>query len=140
MRLAQYRMPGEPATANAWCSTSGRARAAIRSSNAERWAGQFTQPDGERRRSNRDADQPELETRRGSQVLCWSSRGELTTGDVDERARRRSRSNVTRLLGRYRPGQPMRPWFFKFTGPDATVRTRNVAAFVAMMDALDTDG
>jgi hypothetical protein len=102
--------------------------------NAQRWADQFEQPDG---RSSREA----LETREldvnGIAVLLSEVSGTYSGGmTMMGQPPRRLEGHM--LLGAVAQG-PDANWFFKFTGPEATVRGQQ-DAFEAMIRSLRSGG
>jgi hypothetical protein len=130
MRVAQYRVPGPGGDAECVVFYFGPGQGGDPRSNALRWASQFTQPDG----------RPSAEVMR-SEALAGTPRPvqlvELTgTYDggmtmTDAPAERRP---GYMLLGGIADG-PDAPWFFKFTGPEATVRAQR-EAFVGLLRSL----
>jgi hypothetical protein len=116
MRKAQYRIPGDAGDAECVVFYFGPGQGGDARANVERWAGQFTQPDG----------------RLSSEVMKESA---FDVGDVSVL--------MVELTGSYRAGPMMggggepKPeymllgaiargpdanWFFKLTGPERTVR------------------
>jgi hypothetical protein len=129
MRNAQYRVPGAGGDAECVVFYFGAGQGGDPMANAQRWAGQFVQPDG-------------------SSSLENMSTEEMTTGDIDVL--------LVRVKGTYQagrgmggPGEP-RPgyalfgavargpdasWFFKLTGPEATVDEQS-GAFRELVESL----
>jgi hypothetical protein len=130
MRRAQYRVPGEAGDAECVVFYFGPGQGGDAMANAVRWAGQFEQPDGS---SSVDAMRvTELEGAsipvRVAEVSGTYDGGMTMTDAPAER-----RPNY-RLLGGIAQAADA-PWFFKLTGPDATVRA-NREAFLGMMRSL----
>jgi len=132
MRIAQYRVPGPAGDGECVAFYFGPGQGGDPRSNALRWAGQFTQPDG---RPSVDAMRTEAlaGTPRPVQIveLTGTYDGGMTMTDAPAVAR-----PGYMLLGGIADG-PDAPWFFKFTGPEATVRAQR-EAFIGMLRSLRT--
>jgi len=130
MRVAQYRVPGAAGDAECVVFYFGPGQGGDPVANANRWAGQFTQPDGG---STLDMmTVVELETARVPAHLV-EIRGTYEGGMSSPTA-----TPGAMLLGGIAQGSDA-PWFFKFVGPEETVRAER-AAFVALMESANTDG
>ncbi len=130
MRLAQYRVPGPGGDAECVVYYFGPGQGGDPASNAVRWAGQFSQPDG---RSSVDLMKltPLTGTPFPTQIAAVT--GTYDGGMTMTDAPAEEQSNYM-LLGGIVEG-PDAPWFFKFTGPEATVRAQSTA-FEEMMRSL----
>lgn len=134
MRVAQYRIDGAAGAAECVVYYFGPNQGGAAMANAERWAGQFTQPDGS----------SSLERMKVSDLVAATGPAKLVevTGTydggmtmTDQPAKPRPGSM---LLGGIVPG-PDAPWFFKLTGPEATVRAER-EKFVALLRSVRADG
>jgi hypothetical protein len=103
-------------------------------SNARRWAGQFSQPDG---RSSLDlmAVEQLAGTVVSVQVVAVTGTYE---GGMTMTAEPAQPKAGYMLLGGIAQG-PDAPWFFKFTGPEETVRAQR-DAFIEMMSSIRVEG
>ena len=134
MRHAQYRVdgpggPGECVVFYFGPNQGGDARA-----NAERWAGQFSQPDGGsslERMTMRQLDG------RGVPVQLVEVTGTYE-GGMTMSAEPFEPQPEYMLLGAIAQG-PDAPWFFKFTGPETTVRAQR-EAFTELLGSLRVEG
>jgi hypothetical protein len=112
MRKAQYRVPGPGGDAEMIVFYFGPGQGGDAMANAERWAGQFAQPDG-------SSSVPAMKTSKsevgGMQVLHVDVSGTYTNQMVSS-----EKFPDYRLLGAVVEG-PDANWFFKLTGPSATV-------------------
>lgn len=130
MRVAQYRIPGPAGDARCVVFFFGAGEGGDPAANARRWASQFEQPDGS------------------------SSLDKMTVTVLDSSA---VPIRIVEITGTYdggmavaeppvppRPGfmllggiaeAPQAPWFFKLTGPEATVGPQR-DAFVRMMESI----
>jgi hypothetical protein len=127
MRRAQYRVPGTAGDGECIVFYFGPGQGGDPASNAVRWAQQFEQPDG---RSSVDAmTMGELD---GTQVPLYlvevtgTYDGGMTMTDAPA-----TRQPGSMLLGGIAEGSDAH-WFFKLTGPEATVRAAR-EEFIAMM-------
>jgi len=125
MRFAQY----EVSDAECVVFYFGPGQGGDPLANARRWAGMFTQPDG------RDSQEVmQLTTIRESTPrthlveLTGRYTGSMTTGVAPAEPIEKAM-----LLGGIIEG-PDAPWFFKFTGPETTVRAQR-DAFIAMLES-----
>jgi hypothetical protein len=130
MRRAQYRVPGAAGDGECIVYYFGPGQGGDAASNAVRWAGQFRQPDG---RSS--AELMQMSQLEGTQVpvqivqLPGTYDGGMTMTDTPAE----SKENYMLLGGIAQGGDA--PWFFKFTGPEETVRGQR-ESFVRMMESL----
>ena len=130
MRFAQYRVPGAAGDGECVVFYFGPGQGGDPISNANRWAGQFSQPDG---RPTAEVMQiVELETTRVAVHLIE------ITGTYDGGMSSIEELPAAMLLGGIAQGSDA-PWFFKFIGPEETVRAER-AAFIAMMESAKIDG
>ena len=130
MRRAQFRVPGPEGDGLCIVYYFGPGQGGDPLSNAKRWAGQFRQPDG--RPSVELMQISKLEgTRVPVQVVevtgVYDGGMSMTDAPAEQQA-------GYMLLGAIAEGGDA-PWFFKFTGPEATVRAQR-DAFVQMMESL----
>jgi hypothetical protein len=130
MRLAQYRVSGPGGDAECIVFYFGPGQGGDPSSNAARWAGQFTQPDG-----SDPVAAMEFGPLEGAQVPVHLVE---VTGTYDGGMSGPMDVAGYMLLGGIAQGADA-PWFFKFIGPEATVRAER-DAFVGMMKSLRADG
>lgn len=134
MRKAQYRVPGPGGDGECAVFFFGVGQGGDPMANAERWAGQFTQPDG---RSSQDVMQMEQLQAGEIQVLMVEVTGTYNGGMTMTGEPARALENHMLLVGMTTP--PTAAWFFKFTGPEATVRAQR-EAFRAMMESIRPGG
>jgi hypothetical protein len=129
MRRAQYRVPGESGDGECVIYYFGPGQGGDAASNAERWAGQFTQPDGSDSRARMLS---ELVTVGDVEVLMVEVTGtynsSMAMGGPTE-----SFPDYM-LLGAIAQGTDAN-WFFKFTGPEDTVASQR-EAFAGMIYSL----
>ena len=133
MRRAQYRIPGSGGAGECVVFYFGPGQGGDAESNANRWADQFTQPDG-------SSASKLLKTRKldvnGIAVLLTEVAGTYRGGMPGGPAAP-ERPNYM-LLGAIARG-PDANWFFKVTGPRATLEAQR-AAFEAMIKSLKRGG
>jgi hypothetical protein len=98
--------------------------------NAQRWAGQFTLPDGSPAGSAMKTSEIEVG---GLKVILVEVAGTYSGGMTMGSEPAQPKPGY-RLLGAVAPG-PDANWFFKFTGPDATVVEQR-GAFESMVKSL----
>lgn len=130
MRRAQYRVPGKAGDAECAVFYFGPGQGGDPMANATRWAGQFTLADG------RPATEAMTTTKLdagGLEVLLVEVAGTYNGGMTMTAAPATPKAGY-RLLGAIAPG-PDANWFFKMTGPDATV-TGARADFLGMVRSL----
>lgn len=130
MRLAQYRVPGEAGDGECVVFYFGPGEGGDAKSNAERWASQFRQPDG---RSSEAAMKTSSLTVGDVKVLMVELTGTYAGGMAMGGSAPAEKPN-SMLLGAIAEG-PDANWFFKLTGPQATVRAQR-AAFEGMIRSL----
>jgi len=130
MRVAQYRVSGAAGDAECVVFYFGPGQGGDPLANANRWAGQFTQPGG-----GSPLDTMQITELEGTRVAVHlvEIRGTYEGGMSSVSA-----TPGAMLLGGIAQGSDA-PWFFKFVGPEETVRAER-AAFVAMMESADIDG
>jgi hypothetical protein len=130
MRRAQYRVPGAAGEAECIVYYFGPGRGGDAASNAARWAGQFDQPDG-----RASAEVMRVTRLDGARIdvqlveVTGTYDGGLTMTEAPA-----ERREGYMLLGAIAQGADA-PWFFKLTGPEATVRAQR-ESFVRMMESL----
>lgn len=134
MRIAQYAVDGPAGPAECVVFYFGPNQGGDSMANAQRWAGQFSQPDG---RSSVDLmTMTEVE---GSRVpvrvveVTGTYEGGMTMGQQPFESK-----TGYMLLGGIADG-PDAPWFFKFTGPEKTVRSEK-DAFLGLMKSVRVEG
>lgn len=125
MRKAQYVVPGDGGDAECVIYYFGPQQGGPPEANAQRWASQFTTADGTEAKSELRTIQV-----RGIDVLLIESTGIYSGGFMGDG----KPLPAYRLLGAIATG-PDANWFFKLTGPDATVAAQR-DAFLAMMQSL----
>ena len=134
MRHAQYRVngpggPGECVVFYFGPNQGGDARA-----NAERWAGQFSQPDG-----GSSLERMTMAQLDGTSVPVQVVEVTGTyEGGMTMSAEPFEPQPGYMLLGAIAQG-PDAPWFFKFTGPETTVRAQR-EAFTKLLGSLRVEG
>ncbi len=132
MRQAQYRVPGPAGDAECVVFYFGAAQGGDAQANALRWAGQFSQPDGS---SSVETMKTDTFNVGDIEVLIVEVTGTYDGGMTMSTAPPEPQPNAM-LLGAVAEG-PDAPWFFKFTGPEETVRA-NREAFERMLRSLRT--
>jgi hypothetical protein len=129
MRRAQYRVPGPRGDAECVVFYFGPGQGGDPQANAERWASQFVAADGKPATSN-------LKTRAtksgGLDVLFVETKGTYMAGSMAGGGGDRQPGYA--LLGAIVEG-PDANWFFKLTGPEATVAAQR-APFEAMIGSM----
>lgn len=130
VRLAQYRVPGDAGDGECIVFYFGPGQGGDPQSNAERWAGQFSQPDGSS--SLEKMTMTRLDDARLPVMIVE------VTGTYDGGMSGPIEAEGYMLLGGIAQG-PDAPWFFKLIGPEQTVRAHR-DAFVSMMESLRADG
>jgi len=99
-------------------------------SNAQRWASQFSMPDGGSAGTNMKTSEIEVAGFKVTLVEVGGTyNGGMTTGSAPSRPQ-----PGYRLLGAIAAG-PDANWYFKFTGPEATVQAQR-GAFESMVKSL----
>ena len=130
MRRAQYRVPGTAGDGECAVFYFGPGQGGDPMSNASRWAGQFTLADG------RPATQAMKTSKMpvgDLEVLLVEVAGTYNGGMTMTSAPASPKPGY-RLLGAIAPG-PDANWFFKLTGPDATVAAQR-ESFLGMVRSL----
>jgi len=129
MRRAQYRIPGLRGDAECVVFYFGPGQGGEARENAERWAAQFTNADG-------SPATAALETREsesgGMKVLLVETRGTYGGGAMTGSGAGPQPGYA--LLGAIVEG-PDANWFFKLTGPEATVAAQR-AAFASLLGSM----
>lgn len=131
MRRAQYRVPGTAGDAECIVYYFGAGQGGSAEANAERWAEQFKQPDG--RPSTQAMKTTEIQSNGVSTLLVEVS-GTYSGGMGPGMGGGGGEKPNQMLLGAIAAG-PDSNWFFKLTGPAATVRAQE-PAFKAMIGSL----
>ena len=130
MRLAQYRVPGAVGDGECVVFYFGPGQGGDPSANAVRWARQFSQPDGSSSLEVlRVSELPGARVRVQLVEVTGIYDGGMTMTDAPA-----EKKPGYMLLGAIAEGQDA-PWFFKFTGPEATVKAQR-PAFVSMLESL----
>jgi hypothetical protein len=127
MRRAQYRVPGQGGDGECAVFYFGPGQGGDPMSNAARWAEQFTLADGSSAKSAMKTSEIEVG---GRKILLVEVAGTYKGGMTMTAAPAVPKSGY-RLLGAVAPG-PDANWYFKFTGPDATVSGQR-DAFLSMV-------
>jgi hypothetical protein len=130
MRRAQYRVPGEGGDGECVVYYFGPGQGGDPQSNAARWAGQFSQPDGS---SSLEAMSVSRLDDGTLPIQLVEIRGTYDGGMTMTDAPAESRSGHMLLGGIAMAADA--PWFFKFTGPEATVNAQR-RAFEEMLESL----
>lgn len=128
LRKAQYRVPGPAGEAECVVFYFGPGQGGDPMANVRRWAGQFQQPDG---RKSEEVMKTANFAVGAVKVLKVEVTGTYSGGLGGAPATQKPGSM---LLGAIARG-PDANWFFKFTGPEKTVRA-NAAAFEALLRSL----
>lgn len=133
MRRAQYRVPGPGGDAECVVYYFGPGQGGDAVANAERWAGQFSQPDGASSRDRLLSRRFEVGDVEVLQVeITGTYNSAMAMGGPTE-----SFPDYM-LLGAIAEGADAN-WFFKFTGPESTVRPQR-QAFEKMIRTLSPGG
>jgi hypothetical protein len=130
MRKAQYRVPGPAGDAECVVFYFGPGQGGGAMANAQRWAGQFKHPDG---RPATDALKTTTLAVGNMQVLLVEVVGTYSGGMTMSMAPAEEKPGYM-LLGAIAEG-PDANWFFKLTGPEATVRAQH-EGFAEMVKSL----
>ncbi len=134
MRRAQYRVPGPGGDGECVVFYFGPGQGGDAMANAERWADQFSQPGGG---SSRDAMKTERIEVGGIPVLLTEVTGTYSGGMTMMGGPQQSLASYM-LLGAVAEGGDAN-WFFKLTGPEATLEPQR-EAFRAMIESLSRGG
>jgi hypothetical protein len=130
MRRAQYKVPGSAGDGECVVFYFGPGQGGDPMSNAQRWASQFALPDGSSAEKNMKTSEIEVGGLKVFMVeVAGTYDGGMTMGTTPATPK-----PGYRLLGAVAPG-PDANWYFKFTGPDATVNAQR-AAFESMVKSL----
>ena len=130
MRRAQYKVPGAAGDGECVVFYFGPGQGGDPMSNAHRWAEQFTGPSGGSAASDMKTSEVEVG---GLKVFIVEVAGTYNGGMTMTAAPATPKPGY-RLLGAVAPG-PDANWYFKFTGPDATVNAQR-GAFESMVKSL----
>ncbi len=130
MRRAQYRVPGESGDGECVVFYFGPGQGGDPISNAARWAEQFSLADGSPAHATMKTSEIEVGELKVVMVeVAGTYKGGMTMTSAPA-----SPKPGYRLLGAVAPG-PDANWFFKLTGPDATVNGQR-GAFTSMVSSL----
>ena len=130
MRRAQYKVPGKAGDGECVVFYFGPGQGGDPMSNAQRWAEMFTTADGSSAASTMKTSELEVG---GLKVFLVEVAGTYSGGMTMTAAPAKPMPGY-RLLGAVAPG-PDANWYFKFTGPDATVNDQR-GAFTSMVKSL----
>jgi len=133
MRRAQYRVPGEGGDGECVVYYFGPGQGGDAVANAERWASQFSQPDGSASSDHMLFNNLAVG---GVDVLMVEVTGTYNSG-MAMGAQTESLPDYM-LLGAIAEGTDAN-WFFKFTGPESTLRQQR-QAFDQMIRSLSRGG
>jgi hypothetical protein len=131
MRRAQYRVPGPGGDGECVVFYFGPGQGGDPMANAQRWVGQFKRPDGT---PAADAAKTTTLTIGNIAVLLVEVAGTYSGGMTMGMEPPKEKPGYM-LLGAIAEG-PDANWFFKLTGPEATVRAQH-EAFAAMVRSLE---
>ncbi len=134
MRQAQYRVPGSGGDGTCLVFYFGPGQGGDAAGNAERWASQFSQPDGRASTDVMTITELDSSTLPALLVELTGTYAGGMTG-TDQPATPQPNSM---LLGAIVQGANA-PWFFKFTGPESTIREQR-QAFVDLITSIRADG
>lgn len=130
MRRAQYRITGEAGDGVCVVYYFGPGQGGGARANVERWAGQFTQPDGGSSLEKASIREREVEGMTVTTIeVTGTYSGSMTMGGAQQ-----GPQPGQMLLGAVVEG-PDANWFFKLTGPEATL-TAQRDVFAAMIGSL----
>jgi hypothetical protein len=133
MRYAQYEVEGPGGTAECVVFYFGPNQGGDPMANANRWAGQFSQPDG-----GDSLERMSMTALDGTSVPIQIVEVTGTyAGGMTASAEPFEPKADYMLLGGIAEG-PDAPWFFKFTGPEKTVRSQR-DAFIEMMSSIRSE-
>lgn len=131
MRRAQYRVPGAGGDAECIVYYFGPGQGGGAEANAQRWAEQFKQPDG---RSWTEVTKMTEIRPNGVATLLVEVTGTYSGGMGPGGMTGGAEKPNQMLLGAIAAG-PDANWFFKLTGPEATVRAQQ-PSFLALVNSL----
>ncbi len=130
MRRAQYKVPGKAGDGECVVFYFGPGQGGDPMANAQRWAEMFTKADGSSAAGTMKTSELEVG---GLKVFVVEVAGTYNGGMTMNAAPSKPMPGY-RLLGAVAPG-PDANWYFKFTGPDATV-TEQRDTFTTMVKSL----
>ena len=130
MRRAQYKVPGKAGDGECVVFYFGPGQGGDPMANAKRWADMFSAVDGSSAGSTMKTSEIEVG---GLKVFMVEVAGTYS-GGMTMTAAPATPMPGYRLLGAVAPG-PDANWYFKFTGPDATVNAQR-DAFTSMVKSL----
>jgi hypothetical protein len=130
MRRAQYKVPGKAGDGECVVFYFGPGQGGDPMSNAKRWADMFSSADGSSAANTMKTSEIEVG---GLKVFVVEVAGTYSGGMTMTAAPPKPMPGY-RLLGAVAPG-PDANWYFKFTGPDATVNEQR-DAFTSMVKSL----
>jgi hypothetical protein len=133
MRIAQYRVPGPDGDASLAVFYFGPRQGGDPMANAVRWAQQFEQPDG-----SSSVDRMQVTELEGNVRVRLVEVTGIYDGGMSMTSAPPQKLPGFMLLGAIAEG-PDAPWFFKLTGPEATVRA-NREPMIQMMKSLRPAG
>jgi len=131
MRQAQYRVPGPDGDGQCVVYYFGAGQGGGPEANAQRWADQFVQPDGSSSRDQLVIAQSEtngMPTLLVEVTGTYKEGGMMMTGGPET-------ANPDYMLKAAIVQGPDANWFFKFTGPETTVRA-NADQFQSLVDSI----
>ena len=131
MRQAQYLVPGEGGDGQCVVFYFGAGQGGDAQANAARWADQFSQPDGS---SSQDILETEELEVGGTPVLFVQVTGTYNEGGMMMTGAPPKTKPNYMLMGAVVAG-PNANWFFKFTGPEETVRS-NEQSFRGLLGSI----
>ena len=131
MRQAQYRVPGPGGDGQCVVYYFGAGQGGGPQANAERWADQFEQPDG---RSSREVLVTTESETNGLPTLLVEVTGTYKEGGMMMTGGPETINPGYMLMAAIVEG-PDAHWFFKFTGPEETVRA-NAGQFQTLVDSV----
>lgn len=131
MRQAQYRVPGPAGDGQCVVYYFGAGQGGGPEANAQRWADQFEQPDG---RSSREVLVTSQSETNGMPALLVEVTGTYREGGMMMTGGPETVNPDFMLKAAIVQG-PDANWFFKFTGPEETVRA-NSEHFQALVDSI----
>ena len=131
MRQAQYRVPGPAGDGQCVVYYFGAGQGGGPQANAERWADQFEQPDG---RSSREVLVTSAAEANGMPALLVEVSGTYKEGGMMMTGGPETVNPGYMLKAAIIEG-PDANWFFKFTGPEETVRA-NTEHFQSLIDSI----
>ena len=131
MRQAQYRVPGPAGDGQCVVYYFGAGQGGGPVANAERWADQFDQPDGSPSREALETEEIDVN---GMPTLMVEVTGTYREGGMMMTGAPEQLRPDYMLQGAIVQG-PDSNWFFKFTGPEETVRA-NSEQFESLVDSV----